>query len=43
MQTSLSAKLQQADVLLAQLEAQQTLLDASVQSLNLLLYGKQDD
>lgn len=42
MQTSLSAKLQQADVLLAQLEAQQTLLTASLDSLNLALFGKKE-
>jgi len=42
MQTTLSAKLQQADVLLAQLEAQQTLISASLDSLNLALYGKND-
>jgi len=43
MQTSLSEKLQQADVLLAQLEAQQTLLSASLDSLNLALYGRNED
>jgi flagellar hook-associated protein 2 len=42
MQAGLSLKLQQADVLLAQLESQQILLDASIQSLNYALYGKQD-
>jgi flagellar hook-associated protein 2 len=42
MQLSLSAKLQQADVLLAQLEAQQTLLEASIKGLELALYGKKE-
>ena len=42
MQTSLSTQLQQADSLLAQLESQQVMLDASIQSLNLALFGKQN-
>ncbi len=42
MQTALSQKLQLADTLLAQLESQQNMVDASVQSLNLLLFGKQE-
>jgi flagellar hook-associated protein 2 len=42
MQTSLSARLQSADTLLALLESQQALLSASVDSLNLALYGKND-
>ena len=42
MQTTLSAKLQQADVLVAQLEAQQTLLQGNIDSLNLALFGKND-
>ncbi len=40
--TALSQKLQLADTLLAQLESQQNMVDASVQSLNLLLFGKQE-
>jgi len=40
MQTSLSAKLIAADSLLAQMETQQKIVDASIQSLNLVLYGK---
>jgi flagellar hook-associated protein 2 len=43
MQTTLSAQLQQADSLLAMLDSQQQLLDASIQSLYLLLYGKKSD
>ena len=42
MQTSLSWKLQQADVLLAQLAAQQTMLDASIQGLEYAVYGRND-
>lgn len=42
MQLSLSAKLQQADTLLAQLESQQVLLEASIKGLELALYGKKD-
>jgi len=42
MQTSLSAKLQQADVLLAQLASQQTLLSASLDALSLASYGRRD-
>ncbi|MBL8222909.1 MAG: flagellar filament capping protein FliD, partial [Bryobacterales bacterium] len=40
MQLSLSAKLQAADSLLAGLQSQQSVLDASIQSLNYSLYGK---
>lgn len=40
MQSTLQAKLQAADVLLASLERQQGVLTASIQSLNLTLYGK---
>lgn len=39
---SLSARLQAADALLAQLESQQSILDASIESLNLVLYGRSD-
>ncbi|MGH9675168.1 MAG: hypothetical protein ACRD44_18510, partial [Bryobacteraceae bacterium] len=42
MQTSLMRQLQAADALLAGLESQQTILDASLKGLNLLLYGKKD-
>jgi flagellar hook-associated protein 2 len=42
MQTSLLARLQQADVLLASLESQQTMLDASIESLKLVLFGRND-
>jgi flagellar hook-associated protein 2 len=41
MQTNLSAQLEKADTLLAGLESQQSMLTASVQSLNYVLYGKQ--
>ena len=40
MQTNLMSRLQKADSLLAALEQQQTQLGASVQGLNLVLYGK---
>ena len=40
LRSSVTAKLQAADALLARLEAQQTLLDASIKSLNYVLYGK---
>ncbi len=43
MQQSLIEKLQQADVLLAQLESQQTLLEASLKGLDLTLYGKNNE
>lgn len=43
MQTTLSQQLALADTLLATLEAQQNLLDASIQSLNLALYGRRED
>ncbi len=39
-QKSISARLQQADALLASLQSQQQVLTASVQSVNLALYGK---
>jgi flagellar capping protein FliD len=42
MQSSLSLRLQQADVLLAQLEAQQTMLDANIRALELAAFGKRD-
>jgi len=42
MQLSLTARLQAADALLASLESQQTVLDASLKSLNVTLYGKSD-
>jgi flagellar hook-associated protein 2 len=42
MQVSMSYKLQQADVLLAQLESQQTMLDASIEGLNLVMFGRND-
>lgn len=41
MQKSLSARLQAADALLGTLESQQNLVDASIQSLNFSLFGKQ--
>lgn len=41
-QKSLSARLQAADSLLAKLESQQVLIDASVKGLNLVLFGKKD-
>jgi flagellar hook-associated protein 2 len=41
MQLSLTARLQAADALLASLESQQRVLDASVKSLNVTLYGKE--
>jgi flagellar hook-associated protein 2 len=40
MQESLLARLQQADALLATLDSQRNMLDASIQSLNMVLYGK---
>lgn len=40
MQVSMSEKLQQADALLATLKSQQTMLDASIKSVNFSLYGK---
>lgn len=39
MQQILSVKLQSADALLGQMQSQQTVLDASIKSLNLVLYG----
>lgn len=42
MQASLAARLQQADALLAQLESQQVLLEASIKGLELALYGKKE-
>jgi flagellar hook-associated protein 2 len=41
MQTSLQARLQAADALLAQLASQQQMLTASIQSLNMATFGKQ--
>jgi len=41
MQTTLQAKLNQADALLSSLQSQQALLKASYDSVNLALYGKQ--
>jgi flagellar hook-associated protein 2 len=40
-QNSMSAKLQAADALVAQLQSRQNLVNASVSSLNYVLYGKQ--
>jgi len=42
-QSTLFAQLQAADALLAQLESQQTILEASVESLNLVLFGKKSE
>ncbi|HPT25528.1 MAG TPA: flagellar filament capping protein FliD, partial [Bryobacteraceae bacterium] len=42
MQTTLFSQLQAADALLAELESQQSVLDASIESLYLVLYGKND-
>lgn len=42
MQTALSLQLAQADTLLALLESQRTTIDASIQGLELALYGKRD-
>jgi flagellar hook-associated protein 2 len=42
MQLSLMTQLQAADTLLARLESQQSMLDASIQGLELALYGKSD-
>jgi hypothetical protein len=42
MQKSLAARLHAADSLLASLESQQTMVDASLQSLNYTLYGKEE-
>ncbi|MBE0659304.1 MAG: flagellar filament capping protein FliD [Bryobacteraceae bacterium] len=41
-QSTLFAQLQAADALLAQLESQQNIIQASVESLNLVLFGKND-
>jgi flagellar capping protein FliD len=43
MRAGLAIKLQQADALLASLESQQTLLTASLQGLNSVLYGRNTD
>jgi flagellar capping protein FliD len=43
MQAATAQRLQAADALLAQLESQQQMLDASIQSMNLMLYGKYKD
>jgi hypothetical protein len=40
MQSNLTLKLESADALLAQLTSQQTVLTASISSLNFALYGK---
>jgi hypothetical protein len=42
MRAGLASKLQIADTMLASLESQQRVLDASLQSLNLVLYGKKE-
>ncbi len=42
METSLQTKLEQADSLLAQLQSQQSVLSASITSLNYVLYGQQN-
>jgi hypothetical protein len=41
-QQTLLARLQAADVLLAGLESQQNLLDASIESMRFSLYGRND-
>lgn len=43
LQTATAARLQQVDALLGMLESQKTLIDASVKSVNLTLYGKNAD
>ncbi len=43
LQASMSARLQAADALLAQLESQQQIINASIESLNLILFGRNDD
>lgn len=43
MRNNLARQLQLADTLLARLESQQRFLDANLESLNLVLYGKRDD
>lgn len=42
-QSTLFAQLQAADALLAQLESQQTIIEASLDSLKLVLFGKNED
>ena len=42
MQKSTAARLQQIDALLGTLQSQQTVIDASIQSANLALYGRND-
>jgi flagellar hook-associated protein 2 len=42
MQRTTSLKLQQADVLLAQLESQQTMIEASLEGLNLVSFGRNE-
>jgi flagellar hook-associated protein 2 len=42
MRNNLARQLQMADTLLARLESQQRFLDANLESLNLVLYGKRD-
>ncbi len=39
-QSAMTARLQAADALVAQLQSQQSMVDASVKSLNYVLYGK---
>lgn len=43
LQTSTAQRLQQVDALLGQLESQKTVIDASIKSVNLTLYGKNSD
>jgi flagellar capping protein FliD len=43
MQSTLSQQLALADTLMATLEAQQNMIDASIQSLSLALFGKNED
>jgi flagellar hook-associated protein 2 len=43
MQIATAARLQAADALLAQLESQQQMLDASIKSVNLVTFGKNQD
>lgn len=43
MQKGLALKLQQADALLASLEGQQTMIQASIKGLNSVLYGRNDN
>ena len=43
MQLTLASKLEKADALLAMLESQQTILDASLKGANLVMFGKNDN